>query len=331
MIACRRGEPDTPAAPRSAFDRENTTRIVFGSCCDQRRPAPIWDAIVRRDADIFLFIGDNVYADAEDEAGLHAAYAMLGQNEGWQALVQQTPVLAVWDDHDYGRNDAGREYPLKDASQRIMLDFFGEPADSPRRSQQGVYLAKTLGTGDRTVQIILLDTRYFRDPLVPRNAGAMRYQPNPDPTATILGETQWAWLAARLAEPATVHLLVSSIQVIADEHPFESWNLFPHERERLFALVGKTDGVIVLSGDRHRGELSRTLAEGLAYPLYDLTSSASTCRSSASIRTAIARGPSSKRRTSARSRSTGRAVRSSSSSRASTAAPRCGTPSTSRR
>jgi alkaline phosphatase D len=271
-LACRRGEPESPA-PRTAADRENTTRIVFGSCCDQRRPAPIWDAIVARDADLFLFIGDNVYADAEDEAKLRAAYDMLGASEGWQKLVARTPVLAVWDDHDYGRNDAGSEYPLRDISQKIMLDFFAEPADSPRRSQQGVYFAKTFGSGDKAVQVILLDTRYFRDPLVPQSPGAMRYQPNPDPAATMLGEVQWKWLAARLAEPAAVRLLVSSIQVIADEHPFESWGLFPHERARLYELIGKTDGVLVLSGDRHRAELSRTDAEGLAYPLHDLTSS----------------------------------------------------------
>lgn len=274
MLGCRRGEPAAKGPPpRTAANRADTTRIVFGSCCDQRRPAPIWDAIVQRDADLFLFIGDNVYADAEDEAKLRAAYDLLAADAGWQALVRRTPVLAVWDDHDYGRNDAGREYPLRDVSQQIMLDFFAEPADSPRRSQQGVYIAKMLGSGDRTLQIIMLDTRYFRDALLPQSPGAMRYQPNPDPAATMLGEAQWAWLAARLAEPATVRLLVSSIQVISDEHPFESWGLFPHERARLYELIGKTDGVVVLSGDRHRAELSRTDAEALAYPLYDLTSS----------------------------------------------------------
>lgn len=249
------------------------TRIAFGSCCDQRRPAPIWRAIVDRRPELFLFIGDNVYADAEDEAGLRAAYDALGRSPGYAELVASTPVLAVWDDHDYGRNDAGKEYPLRDASQRIMLDFFGEPADSARRGRPGVYLSTTMGPAGRRVQIVLLDTRYFRDALVPTEPGGARYRPNPDPTATVLGEAQWRWLEQCLREPAELRLVVSSIQVIADEHPFESWGLFPHERARLLAILGRTDGVIVLSGDRHRAELSRCEAQGLAYPLLDLTSS----------------------------------------------------------
>lgn len=259
--------------PRSNPGAAARTRIAFGSCCDQRRPAPIWQAIVDRDPEIFLFIGDNVYADAEDEAGLRRAYAVLGASDGYAQLVARTPVLAVWDDHDYGRNDAGKEYPLRDVSQRVMLDFFGEPADSPRRSRPGLYVAKRFGPPGRRVQIVLLDTRYFRDALVPRSPGALHYEPNPDPGATILGEAQWRWLEQELAEPADVRLVVSSIQVIAHEHPFESWGRFPHERARLFATLGRADGVIVLSGDRHRAELSRCEAEGLAYPLFDLTSS----------------------------------------------------------
>jgi alkaline phosphatase D len=256
-----------------ALDRSRElSRIAFGSCCDQRRSQPIWRTIAARDPELFLFIGDNVYADAEHESRLQAAYELLGRSEGFNALRRNTPVMAVWDDHDYGRNDAGAEYPLREVSQRIMLDFFGEPADSPRRARPGIYDATVVGPPGRRVQIILLDCRYFRDPLVPASpSGVKRFAINDDPAATVLGAAQWDWLEQVVREPAELRLLVSSFQLVPDEHPFETWGLFPRERERLYELVARTSGVIVLSGDRHRGELTRT--DQLSYPLYELTSS----------------------------------------------------------
>jgi alkaline phosphatase D len=69
-------------------------------------------------------------------------------------------------------------------------------------------------------------------------------------------------------------LLVSSIQVVADEHPFEKWTNFPKEREKLYALLNSTgaNGVLILSGDRHLAEVSVD-TKAISYPLYDVTSS----------------------------------------------------------
>jgi alkaline phosphatase D len=105
------------------------------------------------------------------------------------------------------------------------------------------------------VQVILLDTRFFRSPLKPtdqRNApGRERYLPDEDPTKTMLGEAQWAWLADRLREPAEVRLIVSSVQVLAEGHGWERWGNFPRERQRLYDLIRDTGarGVVYLSGD----------------------------------------------------------------------------------
>jgi alkaline phosphatase D len=90
----------------------------------------------------------------------------------------------------------------------------------------------------------------------------------------MLGEAQWKWLEIQLEVPAEVRLLVSSIQVVSDEHPFEKWGTMPAERERLYALLRKTraSGVVVLSGDRHLGEISQD-ATAIGYPLFDVTAS----------------------------------------------------------
>lgn len=249
------------------------TRIGFGSCLHQDHPQPIWAAVRARDPELFLMIGDNVYADAEDVVTLRDAYQRQADHPELAALLREVPVLAVWDDHDYGRNDAGAEYPLKAEAKAAMLDFFGEPVDSPRRRHDGVYDSIVIGSAPRRVQIILLDTRWFRSPLVPVAFARGRYVATDDPRATILGPVQWAWLAEQLDQPAELRVVVSSIQVLADQHPFETWGLFPHERARLFELFAGTGGVLVLSGDRHRGELSRAELPPLRHPLYDLTSS----------------------------------------------------------
>src|SRR5581483_1738406 len=162
-------------------------------------------------------------------------------------------------------------FPGKEASQRAFLDFFHEPAESLRRRRPGVYGAWLFGPPGRRVQVILLDTRYFRSPLKRTGAG---YAPNTDPGATLLGEAQWAWLEGQLKVPAEVRFLCSSIQVVAEDHPFEKWMNFPRERERLYRLIreSKAGGVVILSGDRHFAELSEMDA-GIGYPLFDLTSS----------------------------------------------------------
>ena len=130
----------------------------------------------------------------------------------------------------------------------------------------------------KRVQVILLDTRYFRTSPLARNARALMtrgpYVPDPDPNSTVLGEDQWRWLAEQLRVPAEVRLIASSIQVVAEDHGWEKWMNFPHGLERLFRLIRDSgaDGVILLSGDRHLAELSMMDA-GVGYPIYDLTSS----------------------------------------------------------
>ena len=98
-------------------------------------------------------------------AVLKAKYEKAAAVPGYQKLLKTCPVLATWDDHDYGKNDAGVEYPQKDQSQQLFLDFYGIPKDSPRRTQKGVYDSVTYGPEGKRVQIIVLDLRYFRSPL----------------------------------------------------------------------------------------------------------------------------------------------------------------------
>jgi len=266
------------AAPERVSARPDltVTTLGFGSCARQERPQPIWDSINAARCDAFVLLGDNIYADTADPAVFRAKYAQLAAMPGFARLRQTTPLLATWDDHDYGLNDGGAGFPGAQVAQREFCEFFQVPADSPLRSTPGVYDCVTLGPVGRRVQVILLDTRTFRSPLKKDPANPRVNIGNTDPGATVLGEEQWAWLERRLREPAEIRVLASSIQFVATEHGSEKWANFPAERTRLLDLLRRTraKGLVVISGDRHLAELAMLPpAEGAPYPLYDVTTS----------------------------------------------------------
>jgi alkaline phosphatase D len=290
--AAARGPAPIPASdPHPALGR-TLRRIAFGSCAEQSKPQPVWQPVLARHNDLFIFLGDNIYGDSRDMAVLSAKYAKLAAIPGFAQLRASTPVVAVWDDHDFGENDAGGDYPQKDASRRLFLDFWDEPADSPRRDRDGVYAAYVFGAPGERVQVILPDLRYNRTALVPMDLGGTDYEAwarkrvaaglplpgpyvrNPDHAATMLGERQWQWLERQLEVPAELRLFGSSVQVLADFTGWESWANFARDRERLFDLIRRkrANGVLFLSGDIHYAELSR-LDVNVPYTLWDLTSS----------------------------------------------------------
>ncbi len=253
-------------------------RIAFGSCADQNEPQPIWESILAAKPDIFLSIGDIVYVNDgwEKHADRLAAYAKINAVSAFAQLRSTVPMLFAWDDGEFGINDGGRNFARRDEFRADFLDFVGEPKDSPRRTRSGIYDAKVFGPPGKRVQIILLDMRYNRSVLKRGNFSedVGRYVHDSDPAKTLLGAEQWKWLEAQLRMPAEIRLIVSSIQVIPEDHHWETWANLPLERRRLFRMIRTTGarGVLFLSGDRHLGELSM-MDGGVGYPLFDLTSS----------------------------------------------------------
>jgi alkaline phosphatase D len=252
------------------------SRVLFGSCAKQEKPVPIFKTIADHRPDLFVFLGDNIYGDTTDMNVLKAKYAKLAAIDGFARLTKSCPILATWDDHDYGVNDGGRDYSKRVESEQVFLDFWKVPADSVRRQRPGIYDSAVFGPPGKRLQVILLDTRYFRSPLkkaAQRRTGGP-YTPDLDRSKTMLGDAQWKWLKRQLEEPAELRVIASSIQCVSEDDGQETWSNLPTERTRLFRLIKdtKANGVIFISGDRHWAELSRT-QEGLQYPIYDLTSS----------------------------------------------------------
>jgi len=276
----RSGWPRSPAVLDWPTDQA-LTRIAVGSCRSQEAPAPVLDALLARDPDLFLYIGDNVYGDvwslSPDMAVLKEAYGELSQQEDFQRVAARVPILPIWDDHDYGMNDAGGSYYGKFGSEAIFETYWGLE-EHPMASRDGVYYSQTFGPEGERVQVIMLDTRFFRTALTrspDRGAPGMeRYIPSEADDQDMLGGEQWAWLEETLRQPAELRLLVSSVQVLADAHGWEAWKQLPQSQSRLFETIARSEagGVVLISGDRHLSALYRQTGV-TDYPLYELTAS----------------------------------------------------------
>jgi alkaline phosphatase D len=280
-----------PAFAQSAQDKP-LWRIAFGSCARQNKDQPIWDSINAQKPDLFVFLGDNIYADTTDPEEMREKYAALAAKPGFQRLRATTPIVATWDDHDYGANDSGAAYEMKDESRRQFCDFWDEPADSARRTQEGgIFTARMFGPEGRRVQVILPDLRWNRQPENSRpgffslarqylKGQVMRgraiggpYGTVDDPEAVkMLGAAQWRWLEDQLKAPADLRIIGSSLQVLSQGTGWEAWDQFPAEQARIERLIGEARNVVLISGDVHYGELSK-LERANSAPLYELTSS----------------------------------------------------------
>jgi alkaline phosphatase D len=235
----------------------NAYKYALGSCLDQDLEQPIWNAIEKQNIDGFIFLGYNVYGDQKSgELGkLKQAYKKQ-KNKIPPWIFDRKKILAIWDDHDYGENDGGGNYKNKQEAQKLFIDFWEIPKYDLRRSREGIYFEETQQIDGKSVQIIGLDTRYFRSELKGKKN---RYLPNNDPHASVLGNQQWKWLDKTLENSeADIVIILSSIQILATNHPFEKWSNFTMDRKKLLKLIDysmQNKTVILISGDRHRAGL----------------------------------------------------------------------------
>jgi len=256
---------DTTVAP---------TIIAFGSCNKMSVPQTMWQHVAVNNPNLWIWLGDIIYADTTDLKALAAHYRRLKTNPDYKKLRAKAQIIGVYDDHDYGVNDGCKYYPMKRGAKKCLMDFLDVPSNNPVRKRDGAYQSYTFGKAGQRIKVIVMDLRWFRDSLVPDPTKEKRYLPNLD--GTMLGEAQWIWLEKELRNnPANLTLLCSSVQVLADEHGYEKWGNFPNERKRLLKLIATTKpkNLVILSGDRHMAEISKVHLEGLPYPLYDFTSS----------------------------------------------------------
>jgi alkaline phosphatase D len=275
LWSCSQVETSTEEKDRAEVSTEADSLVIaFGSCNKEDQPQPIWDDILNQNPDVWIWLGDNIYGDSKNPMILREKYDMQSANPAYQKLKERAKIIGTWDDHDYGVNDGGKGNPIREQSQAEFLRFFEVDSSDALWSQEGVYSAHDFEAGKKIVKVILLDSRYHRDTLA-RVEGV--YQKND--SGTVLGETQWNWLAEQLNNSeADINIIGNGIQFVSSEHRFEKWANFPKEQQRLYDLIASSGarGVVLISGDRHVAEVSERTVDGLDYPLRDITASGMT-------------------------------------------------------
>lgn len=261
----------------SYFGHCQEVTIAFGSCANQDLKNSFWPEILSHNPDIWLWGGDNIYADTGNYEVLKKMYRQQSLQNGYKKLTKRCKITGVWDDHDYGTNDGGKFFAQKEITKKAAVEFLQFDKDDPVRQRKGLYSTTTI----KNIRIINLDTRYFRDTVYKyyfidtlTQKRAYGFQQNLE--GDILGEAQWHWLEKTIADSNEKFIIInSSVQVIARDHRWEKWGNFPKSLERLHTLLTKFPDkkVLFISGDRHIAEISSEKIEGLSYPLYDFTSS----------------------------------------------------------
>lgn len=229
----------------------------------------IFEAMADTGAQFMVWLGDNMYlreSDWTSRSGIFYRWRYDRANPALQRLLRTMHHYGTWDDHDFGPNDAGRSYELKDITYEAWKAYFPTIA-AGEHDNRGIYTRFKQGDAE----FFILDGRYHRD--------CAELAPELHPGKSILGERQLRWFLDALSTSAkdrTVNFrfVVVGSQFLNPFAVFENFAQYPHDRQRILDFIEqrRIPGVIFLTGDRHFGELSRLeLSNGQS--VIDFTSS----------------------------------------------------------
>lgn len=218
----------------------------------------VYASMYAKKPDFMLWGGDNFYYREPD----YTRTGMIHRNNHARSVKSIQPLLgsvhqyAIWDDHDYGPNDADRSFPLKYTSLEMFKMYWGNPNFAfPNEGITGKFQWAD-------VEFFLMDDRWNKAP-----------NELNDPNKDYWGQKQMTWLLDQLSTSrASFKIIVNGGQVVSPAKVFE--NMANYEAERTYLLKElknrKIPGVLFFTGDRHISDLNKLEREG-TYPLYDLT------------------------------------------------------------
>lgn len=230
------------------------------------KDSSIFEPMVKEKAAFMLWLGDAWYTrdvDYYSEWGLWYRASHDRAVPVMQNFLKAMPQFAIWDDHDYGPNDIGKNYILKETSREIWKKYWCNP--SYGENGQGTYTMTSWGD----VDLFLTDDRWWRS--ADRMKDSVDGKPNPE--KRMLGKQQMEWLKnSLLYSNAVFKIITVGSQVLNPVSPFDKWWEFPAEYDELmnFLKEYKINGVVFLTGDRHHSEIIKVDRPG-TYSLYDIT------------------------------------------------------------
>lgn len=224
-------------------------RFAAGSCAELRSPEreAIFARIEEQKPSFFFWLGDNTYytaAEWNDSTLMAQNWERRMASPPLASMMKSIPQRAIWDDHDFGPNDADSTYALRAVSARIFSSVF---ADTPFNLAQFGDLRWSERRGN--AHFIALDDRTHRGPV----------------STQVLGKGQLEWLSGELEQnrDARVVFVAVGSQVLNLAESFENMVRYPKERLELLDRCARFPGrVVFLTGDRHHGEVEELQHRG---------------------------------------------------------------------
>jgi len=226
----------------------------------------IFETMAKERSAFMIWTGDAWYTKEVDYYSEWGLWYRASHDRGVpvvQKFLRSMPQFGIWDDHDYGPNDIGKNYILKETSREIWKKYWCNP--SYGENGQGIYTMTSWGDAD----IFLTDDRWWRsdDNMKDTVDGFPNYEKQ------MLGEQQMEWLKnSLLYSTATFKIIVLGSQVLNPVSPFDKWSSFPDEYAEMMSFLKeyKINGVLFLTGDRHHSEIIKVDRPG-TYSLFDIT------------------------------------------------------------
>jgi alkaline phosphatase D len=204
-----------------------------------------------------LWLGDNLYFRSPSSNGaageydkveyMALRYREVRAKPMLQRLFAATQHYAIWDDHDYGPNNANKEFALKHDSLRLFREYWPNP-------EMGCQDLPGTWTRFRhqDAEFFLLDNRFNRD----------SEKAPPDAAKAMFGPAQMDWLKHSLrASTATFKLVAGGTQFLSENRngAQSGWHSYQAERDDFLGWLAKEriTGVALLSGDRHNTQMFR--------------------------------------------------------------------------
>ncbi|WP_430900081.1 MULTISPECIES: alkaline phosphatase D family protein [unclassified Paraflavitalea] len=228
----------------------------------------IFETMAKEKAGFMLWLGDNWYLREPDYFSKWGIWYRAHRDRSMPILkdfLKAMPQYAIWDDHDYGSNDADKSFSLKEESRKVFTNYWANAAYG--FNGEGIYSRMSQNDCD----FFLMDDRTYRssDDMTPTVYG------KPNPNKRMWGPTQMEWLKnALLNSKAPFKFIVTGSQTLNPASPFDCLQDYPVEFEELMAFLDAENisGVVFLTGDRHHSEVIK-YARKDKYPLFDITSS----------------------------------------------------------
>jgi alkaline phosphatase D len=226
----------------------------------------IFESMAKEKAAFMLWTGDAWYTREVDYYSDWGLWYRASHDRAFPVLqnfLKSMPQFAIWDDHDYGPNDIGKNYILKETSRQIWKKYWCNP--SYGENGQGTYTITSWGDAD----FFMTDDRWWR------SADNMKDSVDgfPNNEKLMMGEQQMEWLKnSLLFSNATFKIIVIGNQVLNPLSTFDKLSNFPYEYNELmnFLKENKINGVVFLTGDRHHSEIIKAERPG-TYSLFDIT------------------------------------------------------------